>query len=244
VSVKLLCALLAVAASLAGCGGEAAEGDQGSASLWVTRDRGSRVLATSRVPAGVSALEALRRETDVETRYGGRFVQSIDGLAGSASSQRDWFFFVNGLEADRGAAEVRLHRGDVLWWDYRSWRGRLRDPVVVGAFPEPFLHGWAGRRRPAAVRHEGAALARVGHALGRVVHARSVAPLRTPVPEAWNVLVVRVGASRRFTATFRTPGASPDGAVRFELVSPRPVEDGLRLARRPELVRYRYEGMP
>jgi hypothetical protein len=41
---------------------------------------------------------------------------------------------------------VRLRPGDVEWWDYRSWRGgAMSVPVVVGAFPEPFLHGfeWA-----------------------------------------------------------------------------------------------------
>ena len=27
----------------------------------------------------------------------------------------------------------------------------MRQPVVVGAFPEPFVHGWNGERRPAKV---------------------------------------------------------------------------------------------
>jgi hypothetical protein len=94
------------------------------------------------------------------------------------------------------------------------------------------------------VRHQGPSLARAGRALGRVVRASSVAPLPTPVPEGWNVLVLRAGSPRRFTAAFRSPGASPDDAVRFELVSPRPAQDGLRLARRPEIVRHRYEGLP
>ena len=35
------------------------------------------------------------------TRYGGRFLQSIDGIYGSLTGQRDWFFFVNGIEGDR-----------------------------------------------------------------------------------------------------------------------------------------------
>ena len=46
--------------------------------------------------------------------YGGRFVQSIEGVAGDAGAKRDWFYFVNGVEADRGAAEYRLRPGDVL----------------------------------------------------------------------------------------------------------------------------------
>ena len=108
-------------------------------------------MLTTAVPAGISALEALRRKTDVETRYGGRFVQSIDGIEGDIERQRDWFYFVNGYEADLSAADYELHDGDVLWWDHRSWEKEMRQPVVVGAFPEPFLHGWDGKRRPAVV---------------------------------------------------------------------------------------------
>jgi len=109
------------------------------------------VLLVKQVPAGVSAMEALQRAAKVETRYGGRYVQSINGLAGSLDARRDWFYFVNGYEADRGAADYRLHAGDVEWWDYRSWKNAMRVPVVAGAFPEPFLHGYDGTRRPAVV---------------------------------------------------------------------------------------------
>ena len=69
--------------------------------------------------------------------------ESIDGVKGSLSAQRDWFYFVNGVESDRGAADVRLRPGDVEWWDYRRWSGgAMSVPVVAGAFPEPFLHGF------------------------------------------------------------------------------------------------------
>ena len=76
----------------------------------------------------------------------------MNGVEGSLDEQRDWFYFVNGIEPDHGGAEVKLRPGDVLWWDYRDWREETRRPVVVGAFPEPFLHGWDGKRRPAEVR--------------------------------------------------------------------------------------------
>ncbi len=144
-----LATLLLALGLLAGCGEEAA--GRGAAQLWVTRDRGSEVVLTENVPAGISALEALRREADVETRYGGRFVQSIEGLEGSLSDRHDWFWFVNGYEADLSAADYELRDGDVLWWDHRSWEGRMRQPVVVGAFPEPFRHGWGGKRRPTVI---------------------------------------------------------------------------------------------
>ena len=147
--LRRLALLLAAACLLAGCGEEAA--GEGSAQLWITRDRGEEVVLMTSVPAGISALEALRRKADVETRYGGRFVQAINGIEGDLGGRHDWFFFVNGYEADISAADYELHDGDVLWWDHRSWAGQMRQPVVVGAFPEPFLHGWDGRRRPAVV---------------------------------------------------------------------------------------------
>ena len=88
------------------------------------------------------------------TRYGGGFVQSIDGVEGSARRHEDWFWFVNGLAGDRSAASYRLRDGDVAWWDYRDWSGDAETlEVVAGAFPEPFLHGYDGETRPAAVRY-------------------------------------------------------------------------------------------
>ena len=136
-------ALVALALVLAGCG----EGGRshGAATLWVTRDRGTHVLYAGQAPAGLTAMQALEREQKVTTRYGGRFVQSIDGLDGNVGAQHDWFFFVNGIEANRSAAEVKLHPGDVEWWDYRSWQGgAMSVPVVAGSYPEPFLRGTPG----------------------------------------------------------------------------------------------------
>jgi uncharacterized protein DUF4430 len=99
---------LVLALLLAACAGAGEE--QGTATLWVTRDRGAEVLRETAVPAGQTVMRALDGEADVETRYGGRFVQAIDGLEGSLAEGRDWFFFVNGVAADRGAAEYRLDR--------------------------------------------------------------------------------------------------------------------------------------
>ena len=99
---------------LAGCGG-----NSGTATLKVTRDQGQHVLLVARIPAGLTAMQALERKTKVETSYGGRFVVAIDGLA--SAPHRDWFYFVNGTAGDRSAVEVRLHPGDVEWWDYRAW---------------------------------------------------------------------------------------------------------------------------
>lgn len=232
-------ALAFAAAILAavGCGGGV--GDEGTATLWVTRDRGAQVLVTKQVSAGLTVLQALREGADVETRYGGRFVLSVEGLRGSAAGRRDWFYFVNGIEADRGGAEYRLRAGDIGWWDYRSWSGRMREPVVVGAFPEPFLHGYAGDRRPAVVRYRGGSVASLARSLGRLVRASSVAGVGARVPDAANLLLVVPGGSD-FRATMRSPGARAGAPVRFT-VSARAAR---RLIRNPAVARFRYEGLP
>jgi hypothetical protein len=217
--------LLAAACLLAGCGEEAA--GEGQARLWITRDRGAEVVMDTTVPAGISALEALRRKAEVETRYGGRFVQAVNGIEGDLARQRDWFWFVNGYEGDRSAADYELHDGDVLWWDHRSWAGEMRQPVVVGAFPEPFLHGYDGKRRPVVVRGPpGETAERLAELVGGTVNeARDGA----------NRLVLVDGSGFRV----RVDGEPGDPVV-FELG----LRDAERLARDPSLARYRYEGLP
>ena len=216
---------------LPGCGHERT--GSGSASLWVTRDRGSTVLSVATVPAGLTAMQALDRELDVKTTYGGRFVQSIQSVDGDASKQSDWFWFLNGIEADRSAADYRLHAGDVEWWDFRSWEDEMREPVVVGAFPEPFLHGYMGKVRPVAVRYAPGRESGA-RALGRLLHAASVAPFSDTPPSDANVFYT-VSGSDRLTASLRDPGGGAGSAVKFTFAG-----DALGLARHPDRFRYRY----
>lgn len=191
--IRRALAALAVLTLLAGCGG-AAGGKQGTAQLWVTRDRGAQLLVEAEVEAGQTLMRALAAEADVETRYGGRYVQAVNGISGSLEDQRDWFWFVNGYEGDRSAAAYRLHDGDVAWLDYRDWQREGEARVVVGAFPEPFVHGYAGETRPAVVRFEGSRERATGFA--DTIGADSIEPLGTPVPAGANVLELRDGPNR------------------------------------------------
>ena len=84
--------------------------------LTVSRDFGARrdraARSSETIPAGETVMRLLQRTFEVETRYGGGFVQSIDGVGGGRRGGRpvDWFFYVNGIEADSGAAARRLAR--------------------------------------------------------------------------------------------------------------------------------------
>jgi hypothetical protein len=124
--------------------------------LTVTRDFGARAqqdLAAPKVSGSETVMRLLQRNAKITTRFGGRFVQSIDGVGGGRRAGRplDWFYYVNGVEASEGAAAVRLHPGDRVWWDRHDWGAAMRVPAVVGSFPEPFLHGVAGRRLPVRI---------------------------------------------------------------------------------------------
>ena len=215
--MKQLGAAVLIVVALAGCG----SGQRDTASVWVTRDRGAHVLLVRKVPAGLTAMQALQRVAHVDTRYGGRFVQSIDGVSGSSTRQQDWFYFVNGYEADRGAAEYRLRPGDIEWWDYRDWSHAMSVPIVVGAFPEPFLHGFNGKKLPACVVGSPGRAVKI---LDRLLHAG-----RAPCHA--NVLVLKRGARERFSASTRGVGKP----VTFVYVG-----EPMRLARNPHLARFRY----
>jgi hypothetical protein len=151
---------LAVAAALsatvaAGCGAGAGE-TSGEARILVTHDFGSRVIGAriqQDVPESETVMRLTERNFDVETRYGGGFVQAIDGTEGGGEGGKvDWFYWVNGILADKGADEVDVHGGDQVWWDHHDWSGSDRIGAVVGQFPEPFAHGAEGKRYPVVLQ--------------------------------------------------------------------------------------------
>jgi hypothetical protein len=146
----VLCALAAL--PVAGCGfGSGAS--TGEVSLTVTRDFGGERLhegVDENASEGDTVMRLLQRSYDVATRFGGGFVQEIDGVGGGREDGRrvDWFYYVNGIEASVGAAERRVAAGERVWWDRHSWEAAQRIPAVVGSFPEPFATGVEGKRFP------------------------------------------------------------------------------------------------
>jgi hypothetical protein len=163
------------AALLAGCGvGPGAT--PGAVQLTISNDFGAHPvteLPAPKISGNDTVMRLLQRNAKVQTRYGGGFVQSIDGYAGGRSGGRpiDWFFYVNGIEAPKGAAATSVNRGDHIWWDRHDWGAAMDIRAVVGAFPEPFLHGSGGRKLPVVVECSDpsqAACAMVSHALSRI----------------------------------------------------------------------------
>ncbi|HTY96804.1 MAG TPA: DUF4430 domain-containing protein [Solirubrobacteraceae bacterium] len=146
---------LLVLVSLGGCG-LGAGASPGQVAVTVTSEFGQRQLpgpAALKVVGQETVMSLLERNYTVSTRYGGKFVQSIGGLSGGSEGGQpvDWFYYVNGVEAPKGAAATNVNPGDQIWWDHHDWSQTESVPAVVGSFPEPFLRGYGGQRYPVAV---------------------------------------------------------------------------------------------
>jgi hypothetical protein len=151
---RRILALAALATTVAGCGLGAGKSSSG-VSLTVTDGFGKKVVVLrndAKTHGEETVMRLLQRNAKVTTRFGGGFVQSVDGLSGqSGAASIDWFFFVNGSEGSKGAASVRVRQGDRVWWDRHDWGAAMDVPAVVGSYPEPFLHGLGGRRLPVRI---------------------------------------------------------------------------------------------
>jgi Domain of unknown function (DUF4430) len=139
----------AVVLACAACGLGPGPGT-GGIDVNVTRGFGGRpirAVSSNRVPGSETVMRMLERSFHVTTRYGGGFVESIDGYSGSGGNL-DWFYYVNGVQGKQGAATTAVHHGDRIWWDLHDWRATDSVPAVVGSFPEPFADGVDGKRYP------------------------------------------------------------------------------------------------
>ena len=155
IALVLLVLLALVAFPLAGCGLGAGPTPTG-VRLDVTRGFGVDPLLSMHTPhthGEATVMSLLLRNATVTTRYGGGFVESIDGHSGGHEGGQpiDWFYYVNGVQASKGAADVNVHPGDRVWWDLHDWSQTEEVPAVVGSFPEPFLNGVEGLRLPVRV---------------------------------------------------------------------------------------------
>lgn len=187
VATALLLAVLAAA----GCGLGPGE-DVGSVELTVTREFGSTPVLDDSVEATESdtVMRVLEGEAEITTRYGGGFVQSIEGIEAERSDGRsyDWFFFVDGIESPVGAAEYDLRGGERIWWDYRDWTTANHAPAVVGSWPAPFVDGYEGRAHPVVVECEGG-----GDACGAVREALEGAGVELAAGDPDGAIRVLVG---------------------------------------------------
>ena len=161
----------------------------------MTREFGAVPVLERSLAANESdtVMRLLEGEADVSTRYGGGFVHSIDGVAEeqSGGDPYDWFFYVDGVESQIGAAEYELEGGERIWWDYRDWAATNHVPAVVGSWPAPFAAGIGGKH-PVAVECDGG-----GPACGEVRQALEREGVEVAAVEPEKAIRVLVGTWER-----------------------------------------------
>ncbi len=148
--LALITAFLLVIAALCACSTPPSEKEAGVITVRVvaTENFGQKLMfdETLEVLPGTSAMAALMKVAEVETAYGGGFVNAINGVrSGFTGSQTDWFIYVNGIQSNTGALDYELLDGDIQHWDFHNWSFHHFIPAIVGNFPEPFVHGYGGR---------------------------------------------------------------------------------------------------
>ena len=147
-TIRASVAAFVAALALAGCGLGAGTAPEHVA-LLVTRGFGAGTLIATEAPkidGADTVIRMLERNAKVTTAFGGGFVQSVSKISGGGGSA--WFYYVNGVQAGKGAASTRLHNGDRVWWDFHNWSATDSIPAVVGSFPEPFVDGYGGKHLP------------------------------------------------------------------------------------------------
>jgi len=120
----------------------------------VTQEFGSELMLDESITVseGSNAMDALKQVAEIETAYGGGFVNAINGVrsgyTGSHSTKKDWFIIANGILTNTGTLDYTMHPGDIERWDFHNWSFSHFIPAIIGHFPEPFLHGYEEKSAP------------------------------------------------------------------------------------------------
>ena len=184
-----LIGMLLLAALLCGCsdqaplpaGGSNPVPANGNASVTVavTRDSGKVILLeeTVAIEEGSTALDALHQVAEVRTKYGGGFVDAINGISSEyegGKQKKDWLFYINGISPSIGADDYIIRDGNIEHWDFRDWSYQQYIPAIIGDFPQPFLGGYRGEVWPTVIVHD-AGLEEYARALAERLHELGVA---------------------------------------------------------------------
>jgi hypothetical protein len=74
-------------------------------------------------------MQALDSVADVDADQGGKFVTGIEGIDQDEGKEQYWLYYINGVAAEKGAAEITLEEGDVEWWDLHNWKKNCEIPA-------------------------------------------------------------------------------------------------------------------
>jgi hypothetical protein len=109
-----------------------------------TKNFGNEVVFDKEVETRVNSTagDALGQAAEIE--MSGDYVETVAGIKGN--QQVYWFYYINGLMSKAFAYGYKLRPGDVENWDFHDWTFYMMGPsAMLGAFPEPCLHGYGGK---------------------------------------------------------------------------------------------------
>ena len=157
--LPIIAVSLLVSAGIGACSTQPSEVEAGTIAVRVvvTQNFGQEPMFDERleVMPDTSAMAALIEVAEVETAYGGGFVNAINGIrsgySGREKTKTDWFFYVNGIQSNAGALDYKLHDGDVQHWDFHSWGFRHFIPAIISSFPAAFQNGYGGKVSPTLI---------------------------------------------------------------------------------------------
>lgn len=203
-SLVLITALLLAMAALSACSSLSSQ-ETGVIRVRVvaTQNFGQELMFDEmlEVPSGTSAMAALMKVAEVETSYGGGFVNDINGVrsgfTGSGGTKMDWFVYINGIQSNTGALDYKLQDGDIQRWDFHDWSFHQFIPAIVGEFPEPFRNGYGGVIYPTIIVYQDGweeDARRVADKLNRLgiknVSVRGISELREDEKESYNLILL------------------------------------------------------
>lgn len=114
----------------------------------VSRDSGNEKISKKIVDFSedLNVIEVMEENFDIETAYGGGFINAISGLKSGFTGKKekkkvDWFYYVNGILSDIGAEDYYLKPNDIVIWDYHDWSNNMYGSSIIGAYPINFING-------------------------------------------------------------------------------------------------------
>lgn len=128
--------------------------------LVITKDFGKELIFEDRIKIDndSNAMTVLQDGAEVETKYGGGFVNAINGVSsefeGNNGRKLDWFYYMNGMSCNMGATDYAVNPGDIEHWDFRDWDYYQMTPAIIGDFPQPFVNGFNGKVYPTTIVYE------------------------------------------------------------------------------------------
>lgn len=126
-------------------------GNNGMVEIITSKNFGAEILSNKSLEIAdrTTVLDVMEEDYEIETAYGGDFVNGIDGLESGFTNQKDrkkvdWFYYINGILAQVGSGDYELTEGDLVIWDYHYWDQPAYLNSIIGAYPMNFINGYSG----------------------------------------------------------------------------------------------------